>query len=171
MATSKDNPKYELTNIKKIYTLPKKPYKKDQKTNNKVLIPFERIDYSLYRDAANCAVFITSINRILVWIHALGVLLVKEKGGNHNINVNWNDTKSNDTIEKTEFEFHSTESLGDYEGDTLLYKVIVYLTTGKIMIQGKGYRAWCENQFQKTLKFFDNCIQNPNQTDVNNDAN
>ncbi|CAG2194799.1 unnamed protein product [Mytilus edulis] len=33
-----------------------------------------------------------------------------------------------------------------------MYKVIVYLTTGKILIQGKFFQQWCSNEFEKTLK-------------------
>ena len=36
-------------------------------------------------------------------------------------------------------------------GDDFLYKVILYLTTGKVLIQGKGHEEFCDNEFPKCL--------------------
>lgn len=35
--------------------------------------------------------------------------------------------------------------------DDFLYKLIFYLSTGKIMIQGKGYELFCDNIFEQCL--------------------
>ncbi|CAC5420641.1 unnamed protein product [Mytilus coruscus] len=132
MAVNYEN-RYQLSELKNIYTLPSAPYKKAQKTNNKMLIPFEKIDLTLCRKAAYCTVFITSRERMHFWLHALGQLLVIGNKNNPSVKVEWHDSTTQGLIERTEFEVHSSESVGDYEGDTLMYKVIACVPDHRIL--------------------------------------
>ncbi|VDI81985.1 Hypothetical predicted protein [Mytilus galloprovincialis] len=162
MAVNYEN-RYQLSELKNIYTLPSAPYKKAQKTN-KMLIPFEKIDLSLCRKAAYCTIFITSRERMHFWLHALGQSIIIGNKNNPSVKVDWHDSTAQGITERTEFEVHSSESIGDYEGDTLMYKVIVYLTTGKIMIQGKFFQQWCLNEFEKTLQIVENLSSSSEMT-------
>jgi hypothetical protein len=52
-------------------------------------------------------------------------------------------------------------------GDDFLYKVILYLTTGKVLIQGKGHEEFCDNEFPKCLGLVNEYTNIPNT--ANND--
>ncbi|CAC5422322.1 unnamed protein product [Mytilus coruscus] len=45
-----------------------------------------------------------------------------------------------------------------------MYKVIVYLTTGKIKIQGKSFKQWCSNEYQHTLEIVENLSSSAEMT-------
>ena len=48
------------------------------------------------------------------------------------------------------------------EGNTyenIEYKVIVYITKGKIIIQGAKYSIWCQEEFNETLKMVNDMSQ------------
>ncbi|CAG2198886.1 unnamed protein product [Mytilus edulis] len=90
-----------------------------------MLIPFEKIDLALCRKAAYCTIFITSRERMHFWLHALGQSIIIGNKNNPSVKVDWHDSTTQGITERTEFEVHSSESIGDYEGDTLMYKVIV----------------------------------------------
>ena len=49
-------------------------------------------------------------------------------------------------------EFIVYENLDSDTQDDFLYKVIFYLTTGKVMIQGKAYNNWCREHFSQCLE-------------------
>lgn len=58
---------------------------------------------------------------------------------------------------KTEFQVYVKDD--EYEEEFVLwYKVIVYITVGKVMVQGKGYRSWCEEEFPITLDIVNSLI-------------
>jgi len=56
---------------------------------------------------------------------------------------------------QTDFIVSDNNSTSSDTNDDFLYKVVVYLTTGKIMIQGKSYEAFCDGYFNtyKTDKY------------------
>ncbi|VDI57496.1 Hypothetical predicted protein [Mytilus galloprovincialis] len=63
--------------------------------------------------------------------------------------VNWIDKKdNNDKIVQTEF-ILTDKTKEILEDDNFIYKIIVYLTTGKIMIQGKHWENFCDNKFEE----------------------
>ena len=144
------NEKHTIQYVKKHYKLPE-TYKNEQKASNKTPLPYETIDYSIYREAANCVVFLTSVSRMHFWILAFVQGLVKIKQGSQDHQVKWTDFPLGDEKpEKTEFQVYVKDD--EYEEEFVLwYKVIVYITVGKVMVQGKGYRSWCEEEFPITL--------------------
>lgn len=125
-----------LSNIQKIYEV-KNTYKSKQKASNSRIIPFEAIDKDIYKANANCACFITSEKRIHAWIAAVAELIFVAEGKNEKNMFNWIDKKDNtDKIVQTHF-ILTDKTKEILEDDNFIYKIIVYLTTGKIMIQGK----------------------------------
>ena len=148
-----DDPKQlEIAHILNRYKLPLL-FKGNQRAPNKSLLPYEKIDYSLYKEAANCVVFVTTVKRMPFWIYALAKTL-REKEANTECVVNWKDSPRENT-EKIEFNV-CTPSDSEGEETELLYKVILYLTNGKIMIQGKGFKNWCEEEFSKCVTIVNN---------------
>ncbi|CAG2202762.1 unnamed protein product [Mytilus edulis] len=128
-------------------------YKNSQKSSNGKIIPFEYIDKSFYKQKGNCASFITSNTRIHAWISAFGDLIYNKEG--NGFDVTWIDKKAeNEKIIQTEFVVSNSLD----SDDDFLYKIIIYLTTGKILIQGKGWETFCDNKFQACKQLVDNLI-------------
>ena len=92
------------------------------------------------------------------WILALVQRLVQIKQGSQDHQVKWTDFPLGDEKpEKTEFQVYVKDD--EYEEEFVLwYKVIVYITVGKVMVQGKGYRSWCEEEFLITLDIVNSLI-------------
>lgn len=121
-------------------------------------MPYETIDYSTYREAANCVVFLTSVSRMHFWILALVQRLVQIKQVSQDHQVKWtNFPLGDEKPEKTEFQVYVKDD-EDEEEFVLWHKVIVYITVGKVMVQGKGYRSWCEEEFPITLDIVNSLI-------------
>ncbi|CAG2243827.1 unnamed protein product [Mytilus edulis] len=111
------------------------------------------IDKSFYKQKGNCARFITSNTRIHAWISAFGDLIYNKEG--NGFDVTWIDKKAeNEKIIQTEFVVSNSLD----SDDDFLYKIIIYLTTGKILIQGKGWETFCNNKFQACKQLVDNLI-------------
>lgn len=132
-------------------------YKEKQRSSTGRLIPFEQIDKSIYKKKANCVCFKTTNNRIHAWIIALHESLYLGFGVNGKYKVVWRDHEEDDKhIISTEF------ILSDHDeefGDVLKYKVFVYLTTGKIMVQGTAYEKWCDSEFDKCRQKVDKLLE------------
>ena len=121
-------------------------YKEKQKSPSGKFIPFEAIDLTLYKRAANCTSFVTSRTRIHHWITVIGQRL----SAISDVVFEW----KHDEPTKTEFAVHD-KRLGSEE-DELDYRITVYLTTGKILIQGRRYEQWCDREFGLCLDMVNN---------------
>ena len=113
------------------------PFKEKQKTNSGKIIPYEAIDNNLYKKQASCTCFVTTHKRIHSWVVAIG----KGLAATTNTQVQW----KSDAV-KSEFIVDDTET-----EDEVAYRIIIYMTTGKILIQGKRYVLWCDEQFAMCL--------------------
>lgn len=143
--------------LRRQYELPV-AYKPTQKTNAKKLIPFEELDMSLYNKQANCTVFLTNVKRMHFWLFALAKRLYESKGQSDDYVVQWFDFLDNGMPQHTELHV-SVASSEDSDPDSFEYKVIAFLTTGKIMVQGAKYTNWCSEEFHETLKIVDELSQ------------
>ena len=72
----------------------------------------------------------------------------------------WRDVPATESVQT---EFILKENVIDSEED-VLHKVIVYFTTGKIMVQGKAYQTWCDEEFSETLDLVNKIMQNPTES-------
>lgn len=130
-----------------MYPVVPNSFKSKQKSPSGRLIPFESIDTSLYNEAAHCVGFTTTEDRIHYWISALERRLFVNKGLNPAFNVGWHDVPE---IDCTQTEFIISESTCSEKN--FMYKVVVYFTTGKILVQGKAWQIWCNEEFKETLQ-------------------
>ena len=143
-----DLPKVDLSisHIKSHYSI-KDKYKSRQKSNSGRLIPFEKIDKSIYKTKANCTCFITSEERIQLWIISLAKHLWEEfQGQFHTVSVDKKD--DSDVICHTEFIVNDVKS-----SDSKDEEVIVYIQTGKVMVQGRAYKLFCDSVFAQCLEY------------------
>lgn len=139
-----------LSGLKTFYPV-SSAYKSVQKLSSGRNIPFEAIDNKLYKANSNCTCFITSERRIHAWIKALAeILYIDQSKGD----VIWRDHKdeSDTHIVHTEIIIYDGKKPeSDSEGD-ISFKVIIYLTTGKVMVQGKKFELFGELYFDKCLQ-------------------
>ena len=139
-----------LKTVRSIYPITEFKTKK-QTINKEKPVPYEKIDLNLYKNNAHCTCFVTTEHRIHAWILALAESLYYDLGAKDNYDIIWEDEEvKNEPIQKTEFIVQDVKSEPD--GEKLIYKVIIYLTKGKIMVQGKQYKKWCRELFQSTLE-------------------
>jgi hypothetical protein len=77
----------------------------------------------------------------------------------------WRERKEgkSDNISQTEFIVSDKLSTSDNEDD-FIYKVIVYLSTGKVMIQGREWQHFCDHVFEKCLKNIVGTLDGHDQT-------
>ena len=148
-----------MNNLKTLYSV-KEKYRRRQKNSAGNYIPFESIDKSIYTDQGNCACFITSEDRIHYWISAIAQILWVKSGDKFDIIWRGRKDDKRNIINQTEFIVHDKQNPTD---EDFLYKVIVYLTTGKVFIQGKEGQHFCDNYFEPCLRFSEN-LENQNQT-------
>ena len=129
-------------------------------------MPFEAIDKKIInREETVC--FITSEKRIHAWMTSIAQPLYFELGSTNRYNVIWRDHKEKSSIIHTEFVVSDSSIDTEGTGDDFLYKVILYHTTGKVLIQGKGHDEFCDNEFPKCLGLVNEYTNIPNTT--NND--
>ena len=145
-----------ISNIRTLYPIDSE-FAKEQRTNTGKLIPVEEIVLGLYKKGANCVCFLTNEERIHGWISILAERLYNEKGQNdERYEVIWRDVYEDTTPNKLQTEFIVSKKQIETESEsTFVYKVIVYLTAGKIMVQGKEFSTWCKEEFNVCLKMVD----------------
>lgn len=138
-----------VSSLMKLYPVTEN-YKSKLKAGNGRVIPFEQIEKGFYKSTANCVTFVTNNKRIHMWIHAFAELVYNQEGKGEKF-VRWIDKKDqNDKIVQTEFIVYDEDN-DPLLDDAHLYKVIVYITNGKIMIQGKEWEDFCDRKFQQSL--------------------
>ena len=69
--------------------------------------------------------------------------------GHEQYTIIWKDTYLEGDTHPMSTEFIVGENESSGKDDDFLYKVVIFLTTGKIMAQGKTYNKWCKEHFQK----------------------
>ena len=126
-----------LGSLKTLYPV-SSTFKTKQTSNSWRLIPFEAIDNKIYKANSNCTCFLTSESRIHAWIKALAEVLYIDLGSISDSKVVWRDHKDKSNIVHTEFIVNDKCKETDTSNEDM-FKVIAYITTRKVMIQGKGY--------------------------------
>ena len=142
-------------------------YKPKQKSNSGAVLPFEAIDKTIFKSRGNCVCFITSEKRIHAWMKSIAQRLYFELGSTNKYNVIWRGHKEKSSIIHTECIVSDSSIDTEGTGVDFLYKVILYLTTGKVLIQGKGNEEFCDNEFPKCLGLVNEYTNIPSTT--NND--
>jgi len=112
--------------------------------------PFEAIDLSIYRPSAKCLAFSTSEDRLLLWITAFQYRYHELTGNAADFKVTWAEQDSPSSASKCDkIIIHLTRFTST--GEEQLVTITVYLTTGRIQIQGKKYEEWSKFEFPVLL--------------------
>ena len=99
--------------------------------------PFESIDLSIYRPSANCLAFSTSEDRLLLWITAFQYRYHKLTGNAADYKVIWEEQDSLSSASKCDkIIIHLITNAST--GEEQLVAITVFVTTGRILVQGKN---------------------------------
>ena len=112
--------------------------------------PFETIDLSIYRPSAKCLAFSTSEDRLLLWITAFQYRYHELTGNAAEYKVTWEEQDSPSSASKCDKIIIHLIRLTS-TGEEQLVTITVYLTTGRIQVQGKKYEEWSEFEFPVLL--------------------
>ena len=112
--------------------------------------PFETIDLSIYRPSAKCLAFSTSEDRLLLWITAFQYRYHELTGNAAEYKVTWEEQDSPSSASKcNKIIIHLIRLTST--GEEQLVTITVYLTTGRIQVQGKKFEEWSEFEFPVLL--------------------
>jgi hypothetical protein len=137
--TDKQRVDTSLDSLKTLYPV-SSTFETRQTSNSGRLIPFEAIDNKIYKANSNCTCFLTSESRIHAWIKALAEVLYIDLGS----------ISDKSSIVYTEFIVNDKCKETNTSNEDM-FKVIAYITTGKVMIQGKEYEMFGTKFFSKRL--------------------
>ena len=112
--------------------------------------PFETIDLSIYRPSAKCLAFSTSEDRLLLWITAFQYRYHELTGNAAEYKVTWEEQDSPSATSKCDKIIIHLIRLTS-TGEEQLVTITVYLTTGRIQVQGKKFEEWSEFEFPVLL--------------------
>ena len=112
--------------------------------------PFETIDLSMYRPSAKCLAFSTSEDRLLLWITAFQYRYQELTGNAAEYKVTWEEQDSPSATSKCDKIIIHLIRLTS-TGEEQLVTITVYLTTGRIQVQGKKFEEWSEFEFPVLL--------------------
>lgn len=109
-------------------------------------VPFEAIDFKLYKPLARCIGFRTNETRLVLWINTFihrYTVQLKEEG----YDISWFETQTDGKCEKIQMTVTSEKKK--------LFTISTFLTTGRIQIQGLMYVAWGLTEFPILLSQID----------------
>lgn len=108
-------------------------------------VAFESIDLATYSNTARLAAFSTSIERVPYWVEGLYTRYLCFLNSRDGYKVKWkelNTAVSGDKCERIVIHVHYNDSCCDI----LLFAVTVFLTTGRIQVQGKYWQEWANQE-------------------------
>ena len=102
-------------------------------------VPYESIDLSVYKPSAKCLGFTTSECRLLHWITTFGQRYHSLLTGNASgYKVIWKEQDNNHSASKCD-KIVINLLKETASSDELLVAITVFITTGRILVQGKGH--------------------------------
>ena len=112
--------------------------------------PFESIDLAIYRPSANCLAFSTSEDRLLLWITAFQYRYHKLTGNAADYKVIREEQDSLSSASKCDkIIIHLITNAST--GEEQLVAITVFVTTGRILVQGKKFEEWSSFEFPVLL--------------------
>lgn len=121
-------------------------------------VPFESIDLSIYKPSAKCLAFLTSEKRLPLWIAALRYRYCEIIGKKAEYEVTWEEQNTEDSPSSKpkcgKISIHLTKKPST--GEETLVAITVFVTTGRIQVQGKKFEEWGKYEFPPLLDIVDN---------------
>lgn len=110
---------------------------------------FEAIDFSAYKTAAKVVSFVTSEDRLLLWIKTFAVRYFDHLNV-MGYRVTWQEQESHSCPTKSDkIIMHIHEEENNIEDQ--MVTITIFISTGRIMVQGKKFAEWSQQEFPALL--------------------
>ena len=116
-------------------------------------VPYEELDFSVYKATANTVAFSTCETRMPLWIRVLKIRYQNGLETNVNIKSTWDEI--NNTNDESRWE-KVCINLMSRENSTNLVTIAAFITTGRIHIQGRNVREWGSEEFPALIEMINN---------------
>ena len=122
------------------------------KTTSAKRVPYEELDFSVYKPTANMVAFSTSEQRMPLWIRVMKLRYENGLQNNNIIKSSWDEIDNSDDVTKCE---KVTVNLTSIQNSATLVTITAMITTGRIHIQGRYIKEWGSEEFPALLKMID----------------
>ena len=112
-------------------------------------VSFEKIDLFTYKPTAKVASFITSEDCLLLWIKTF-IVRYFEHLNTMGYRVTWQERESYSCATKSDKIILLIYAVEDNDEDQLI-TISIFISTGRIMIQGKKFAEWSRDEFPALL--------------------
>ena len=112
-------------------------------------VSFEKIDLTTYKPTAKVASFITSEDRLLLWIKTF-IVRYFEHLNTMGYRITWQEQESYSCATKSDKIILHIYAVEDNDEDQLI-TISIFISTGRIMIQGKKFAEWSRDEFPALL--------------------
>lgn len=112
-------------------------------------VPYESIDLDIYKEKARCVAFMTSEKRIVNWVKVLNLRYYINSLNNRipNYRCTWSE-QPNATCASKCYKIAIHLYCSDLDDqDSQIVVITVFISTGRIMVQGKCYKEWAAMEF------------------------
>ena len=116
------------------------------KTTSAKRVPFEQLDYSIYKPSSNAVVFSTSERRIPLWITAFKSRYIEGLQNNDVLKSTWEETNDPSDTMKCE---KVTITISHKLNIENLITININVNTGRIQIQGHFIKDWGSIEFER----------------------
>ena len=122
---------------------------------------FESSDLSLYQPSARCGAFCISESRLLRWIRVFTNRYYDHlNGGATGYKTTWKEQEAYSSPSKCEKIVIDLLDIST-DPDEQVVTITVFVSTGRILIQGKRYKEWCTEEFPVLVEIVNNIQSEP----------
>ena len=138
----------------------------NQSTGKSKNAPFEAIDLGIYRPSAKCLAFSTSEDRLLLWVTAFLYHYYEITGNTTDYKVVWEEQDSPSSASKCDkIIIHLLADSSTTEEQ--LITITVFVTTGRIQVQGNKFEEWSIYEFPVLLNIVNTLNDHPDRQPLN----
>ena len=124
-------------------------------TTKSKAVPFEQLDFSIYKQSNKKVAFATSEERIILWIRSLYKRYYMGLRDHEHIRVRWEEQQSfNDKTKCDRIVLHLTNIENNSNENVITFTI--YVSTGRINVQGKAFQEWGKKEFEKMMAIINN---------------
>ena len=128
-------------------------------------VSFEKIDLTTYKPTAKVASFITSEDRLLLWIKTF-IVRYFEHLNTMGYRITWQEQESYSCATKSDKIILHIYAVEDNDEDQLI-TISIFISTGRIMIQGKKFAEWSRDEFPALLSIVNRLESSGNPSSKN----
>ena len=124
-------------------------------------VKFEDIDQGTYAESARLVGFVTSAERISIWVSQIIHRYIDVLNNAENFRVTWQETvSSNDKTKCSKILIHVFLSKSLPQEELLLTALTIFVSTGRIQIQGNFVNEWTKTEFPLLQSLVDSHMEN-----------